>query len=725
MVKKNLIVQYYIVHSADESYNKERQKEIDTCLLYNLQNKYLDEVHILSEACYSFDFIPNELRTKIKQTVIGSRLTYQAAFEYYNECIPNTTCILANADIFTDESLDLLVHLDFTNNVLALNRYEFDSEETASLLYGSEINYKNSKLLSNNSPSPFGQDAWIWNTSKMPTKDTDFTLGSWTCDNRIAYILKQNGLIVYNPSYLLSINHFDRLSIVVSPNGSIQKGTISKKKDTAPEGYKASSLQLVNIDDSIDRFTTSSSLVHVANPVSDIIHSVNINKTIKELHYVATASSHLPLLASFRETGAWTPSDATRTIEFEFDATYCIRIIDIKGKPCSYLDKTPGHVSSLTVSYLSNDTWISYTDSITGISRRNGNFIKRNYLTSPFYCKKCRITVLGYDGSPSLKVRFFGDYFNVTPFNDSQLVSYNAEWQKPVITEYNVYKQLLAANKLPYNYFAFPWATFIDEAFPKLKKLTNLKPILDSFKRTGTVYCTVVQHIRFMRIVEVFKSLNILHVFTPHCTLKDKEIAKTYGIELYVFPLYAAVKRGLSDSIIPLEDRRYVTSFIGQYDARCYLTDIRLKIFDLFAGYADCLITRRGEWHYQGTVYRKTGVTDASLEGEYKEALAHSKFSLCPSGSGPNSIRIWESMSFGSIPVILADTLVMPTIRTMAWSDAVIFWKEGEIDSLYAHLKSMSKEEMESKSKACLELFDTYFSDEAFCRVLFEHFATV
>jgi hypothetical protein len=304
-----------------------------------------------------------------------------------------------------------------------------------------------------------------------------------------------------------------------------------------------------------------------------------------------------------------------------------------------------------------------------------------------------------------------------------QMVSYNAEWQKPVITEYNVYKQLTAA--LPYNYFAFPWATLIDAGCNNLKKVTDLTHMLKSFVKTDIVYCTVVQHILFMKLLELLKICNIRHVFTPHCTLKDKEIAKTHGIELYGFPLYAAVKKTSLDANIPLEDRKYLTSFIGQYDRRCYLTDIRLKIFDLFAGKPDCLIKRRGEWHYQGIVYGRTGTTDTALEREYKEALAQSKFSLCPSGSGPNSIRIWEAMSFGSIPVILADTLVMPTIRTMAWSDAVIFWKEGEIDELYAHLKSISKEEMESKSKACLELFATYFSDEAFCRVLFEHFATV
>ena len=119
-------------------------------------------------------------------------------------------------------------------------------------------------------------------------------------------------------------------------------------------------------------------------------------------------------------------------------------------------------------------------------------------------------------------------------------------------------------------------------------------------------------------------------------------------------------------------------------------------------------------------VYKGESGTNDALEKEYKMTLAQSKFSLCPSGTGPNSIRIWESMSYGSIPVILADTLVMPTIRTMAWTDAVIFWKESDIAGLYNYLKSITVKEMEEKSKACITLFETYFSDDSISRVMVE-----
>ena len=41
--------------------------------------------------------------------------------------------------------------------------------------------------------------------------------------------------------------------------------------------------------------------------------------------------------------------------------------------------------------------------------------------------------------------------------------------------------------------------------------------------------------------------------------------------------------------------------------------------------------------------------------------LLNSKYTLCPSGSGPNSIRLWESLACGSIPIILSDTLDLPS----------------------------------------------------------------
>jgi hypothetical protein len=35
-------------------------------------------------------------------------------------------------------------------------------------------------------------------------------------------------------------------------------------------------------------------------------------------------------------------------------------------------------------------------------------------------------------------------------------------------------------------------------------------------------------------------------------------------------------------------------------------------------------------------------------------------YCLCPSGSGPNSIRLWEAIEFGCVPVLLSSKLELP-----------------------------------------------------------------
>ncbi len=61
----------------------------------------------------------------------------------------------------------------------------------------------------------------------------------------------------------------------------------------------------------------------------------------------------------------------------------------------------------------------------------------------------------------------------------------------------------------------------------------------------------------------------------------------------------------------------------------------------------------------------------------YASNLQRSVFALCPSGSGPNSIRLWEALCFGAIPVILADHLWLPGNAEL-WQQAALFVPETE-----------------------------------------------
>jgi hypothetical protein len=174
-------------------------------------------------------------------------------------------------------------------------------------------------------------------------------------------------------------------------------------------------------------------------------------------------------------------------------------------------------------------------------------------------------------------------------------------------------------------------------------------------------------------------------------------------------------------AIKDMASRKYFASFIGQYE-KYYMSDIRVKIFDIFSKYLDCFVKKRDKWHYIDMVYGKSNTTDTKLEEEYKLNLADTIFSLCPSGSGPNSIRIWESMSFGCIPVILADTLDLPDIKGLNYDDIFITWPEKDIDILYDYLKEFDNDKITIMMKNNVDVFNKYFSKDTINSTIIDYF---
>lgn len=687
--KKILLTQYYIVSSGDEIYNLARQKEIDKCLLFNLENKMLDEVHILTEQIFDLSFIPKELGTKLVQINVGKRLDYKTAFDYYNKHLSSYICILSNADIFTDESLELLDYMNLDSTVLALTRYEFNDDKKTALLYGMEHRSKANIIYPDYSPTIWSQDAWVWKMNVINIENSDFRLGVYGCDNRIAHFIIKSGYNIYNPSHIISISHYDRLSSKLI-NGDILKGQISCIRDPVPEDHHKYKTFLINSSETLDKYTTNISLNKVDASQSKICN-LDIKKTLGEIKYNKTFNT------------------ADKYIEYTFDKVYGIHIVDISGGRSSKDNYTIGYVSLFRLSYSIQGEWLDYPKNFNGIPRANGNFIKRNYLDFPCYCDKLRIHIIDFVGENVLNSRFFGDTIKDTKLGNSKLLYYSTDWQTPVITEYNIFKQMVHSNKIiPYNYFAFPWATLVDDSH--LHK-SNIKNLLNKYLHSQKEsYFTVVQTIHYKKLFPLFNALNIKYAFASHYTIQDRDEALAYNLNIFPFPLYAVYK-GTNETYIEPKKRKYLASFVGNYE-RYYLTNIREKIIDIFSQKTDCYIKRREKWHYYEKVYGdKKSINEINTK-EYINTLNESKFSLCPSGSGPNSIRLWESLSFGTIPVILADTYILPEIKGLEWNKYVIRWEECEIEKLYDYLKTVPIEEIEAKSNLCRELYNRYFADD-------------
>ena len=74
----------------------------------------------------------------------------------------------------------------------------------------------------------------------------------------------------------------------------------------------------------------------------------------------------------------------------------------------------------------------------------------------------------------------------------------------------------------------------------------------------------------------------------------------------------------------------------------------------------------------------------------FAEIMLRSKFVLCPRGHATSSFRLYEALSAGRVPVILADAWVPPSGPN--WNEISIRWPEARIAELPCHLEEREAE---------------------------------
>ena len=193
--KKNnihLLIDYYKFSSP----NPNRQQELDTCFYDNINNENFYKIHVFSD-----DELPFT-NNKITHNKPSKRLTYKDYFDYAKHNIPeNDIVVLANSDIYFDNTISKIKNIDLTTTVLALTRWCPD--------HGHRIINNQIEIYPNHDKS---QDVWIWKNILKNYENTDcnFTLGKLGCDNKIAYIFNQMGYKIMNPSLEIIAYHLHK-----------------------------------------------------------------------------------------------------------------------------------------------------------------------------------------------------------------------------------------------------------------------------------------------------------------------------------------------------------------------------------------------------------------------------------------------------------------------------------------------------------------------------------
>ena len=170
-----------------------RRAELLECWRRNAALDHIDAMHLLIEDDTTpegaIELCPELAHPKVRLVPHGRRATFHEYFTYANATFSKQRVVLANADIYFDDSLAQAARCDLRRMMIVLARWEVQPDGSSKL-----------------HDVDFSQDAWIF---QPPTKfkNCDFTLGIPGCENRVAWSAHHSGRKVENYARTIRAYH--------------------------------------------------------------------------------------------------------------------------------------------------------------------------------------------------------------------------------------------------------------------------------------------------------------------------------------------------------------------------------------------------------------------------------------------------------------------------------------------------------------------------------------
>jgi hypothetical protein len=320
---------------------------------------------------------------------------------------------------------------------------------------------------------------------------------------------------------------------------------------------------------------------------------------------------------------------------------------------------------------------------------------------------------------------FLKSHFELSEIDESLFF----DWQHPALTEkysFLNHSRFLMPSIFQQResvYVGAPWASIIDNGFSKFfTKFSKIKLFFSGFKGALSEFGiplnihTVCQHVFWERCIPIWIDIGITHVWLSHMpSYVDPDLPfKIHPWALYAVNIEDPDRReGLEIGKDPAS-KSLLASFIGAHAAG-YISDVRLRLRQ-FADEPGFLIRVTDKWHFEDVVYKhqvqglpleENYVIDDSVR-EYNAVLSDSVFALCPSGAGPNSIRLWEALAVGSIPVLLGNFPVLPmggSLPEIDWDSIVLKVSDDQFSKLPQILSAMPMDEIRTRQKRGMEAY--------------------
>ncbi len=262
--------------------------------------------------------------------------------------------------------------------------------------------------------------------------------------------------------------------------------------------------------------------------------------------------------------------------------------------------------------------------------------------------------------------------------------------------EYECFKQMQSYSGEEIKYVAVPWTQIMNSSW---LNFPNKRPTEQYFKELSDIVLpdgnnvTVCQHDDYMQLIPLFKHMNIKKVFSPLHNVSNRD---TGGI------LILPISFTCSFNFEERDTKDIDMSFVGTTTSH----PIRQRMSERINGPG---IIYRNEYHVDSNFFFVENYK-RDKENEFKDILERSRFSICPRGSSPSSVRFWESLAAGAIPILVSDYWALPEWN---WEDTMIKIPEAQFEHLnYEDLKgiinSITSEKEQSMRNNCRLAYDKF-----------------
>ena len=158
----------------------------------------------------------------------------------------------------------------------------------------------------------------------------------------------------------------------------------------------------------------------------------------------------------------------------------------------------------------------------------------------------------------------------------------------------------------------------------------------------------------------------------------------------------------------PPEDADLDFGFIGSMTA-----GVRRRIVQRFGPVASKLNATITDTPYGSAWWSAQAAAPRDEKQSYAEFIRRTRFVLCPRGQGVGSMRLFEVLKAGRVPVVISDDYVLPTLRgKTSWSDAALFVQEHRLHEI-PDLVRRNLDSWKPRARAARSIWDENFAETA------------